>query len=116
MKFAQLSTALNETANYTLNQKGKDLLSTFHKFIISIEDNIVPVVKPLVTDIETFKKQIAVQIISTINSHKIGTEEFDVASRLDSFTSGGTRDIDSSRYTFNPEDKIFEYIEQVQSR
>lgn len=113
MNFEQISQALNENTTFVLNNKGKELLQSFYKLISDIEKSVIPIIKPFVTDVEQIKKDIAVQIISTINSRKLGVEEFEIASRLDTLTSGGKRLIDGNKFVFNKDDKILRYITQT---
>jgi hypothetical protein len=112
-KFEQLSQAIQENIKYNLNEKGKQLLQTYYKLIRDIEQSVIPIIKPYVEDVERIKKELAVQIISTINSQKLGTKEFEVASRLDTLTSGGKNPIDGNQFVFNNEDPINQYIEKI---
>lgn len=111
MKFQRLIDRLDENQSYRLNQQGQQLVQKFHQLIKQIEDQLVSVLSPYVTDPTLLTKEIAVQIISSINSQKIGSEEFDIMSRLDTLTNGGKSVIDGATFTFNPNDPILNYVE-----
>jgi hypothetical protein len=112
-KFEQLSQALNENISFQLNGRGRALLQSFYELVGNLEKSVIPVIKPYVTDIEKLKKEIALQIISTVNSQKIGTAEFEIATRLDTLTSGGKTPIDGNRFVFNKNDKILQYVDRM---
>lgn len=119
MNFSQLAEEVlnmstpSEANGYKLNLKGEKALKQFNDIISKLQDNIVPVIQSYVTDIDKFKKEIAMQIVSTINSNNIATEEFDIMSKLDTLTNGGQSIIDSNRFVFNNDDKILDYLEKV---
>lgn len=110
MKFERLVESLQEQAPLQLNQQGQLLLKQYHKLIQDIEASIVPLVSPYVKTPGQIGKVVAVQIISAINSHKLGTVNFDVMSRLDTLTNGGKSSIDPNTFTFNNNDPILQYL------
>lgn len=111
--FERLSQAISENKSFVLNDQGKALLQTYYKIFADIESNIIPIIKPFVNDVERIKKELAVQIVSTISSRKLGTTEFEIANRLDIMTSGGKTAIDANKFVFNSDDPIFKYIENI---
>lgn len=123
MKFDELylkineneSLKINENESYVLNNEGRALLQKFYSIKNSIEESIIPVIEPLVKDVAGLKNEIAVQIISTINSQQLGSEEFEIMSRLDTMTSGGKTPI-PQEYTFNPSDPVLNYLEKQEMR
>ena len=114
LTFTRLTEMLKESSYYTINDNGKKLLQKYYQLVSAIEASVMPVITPYIKDVNKVKKEIAIQIISSINSQELGTEEFEVASRLDTLTSGGKQPIDMSKYVFNKDDKINYYIEIMQ--
>ena len=113
VKFDDLSKALQENVSYQLNDKGKQLLQRYYQFANDIEQALMPILKKYVPDPSVLKKDIAIQVLSTINSQEIGTKEFEVASRLDTLTSGGKNTIDGNKFVFNENDPVHLYIDRV---
>jgi len=102
---------IKEDVTYSVNTAGKALLEKYHKLIREIEEAIDPVVKSYIKDDQSISKEAAIQIIAAINSQQVGTDEFEVMSRLDTLTNGG-QSIDGSAITFNPKDTILNYLDK----
>ena len=111
MKFDKLVKRLDENQSYRLNQSGQALLQKYHQLIEQIERAVIPLLTPYVKDPTALNKEIAVQIISSINSQQLGNEEYEIMSRLDTLTSGGKNVIDGAMYTFNQSDPLLKYVE-----
>lgn len=111
-----MSEALQEAADYQLNPAGQALLKQYHDVIQDIEKNLLPVVRPYVKDPINSAKEIAVAIISSINSQQLGSQAYEIMTRLDTLTNGGKSTIKGSDFGFNQNDKILNYLEQVQQR
>lgn len=113
MKFKDLVSKLTESPTYQLNDQGREMVNKFHQLIQQIEESIIPVLEPFVLDPQRFKGEIAIQIVSSINSQEIGTEEFNIMSRLDTLTNGGKSEISGADFGFNQDDPILKYLEQT---
>jgi len=113
MNFEQLVVKINENQNFRLNQAGIDLIQKYHNLIQQIEKTLIPVLSPYVRDPDTLTGEIAVQIISSINSKQLGSKEFELMTRLDTLTSGGQNEINGASFTFNPQDLILKYIDPI---
>ena len=111
--FDRLFKRINESSPMQLNSDGKELLQKYHALIAELEDQILPIIKDYVIDPDTLKKEVSIQIIATINSRQLGSDEFKLMSRLDTLTSGGKNTIDPNTYTFNQNDKVLNYLEKV---
>ena len=110
-KFDRLVKKIDENQAYHLNAAGKGLLNKYYHIRTAIEEALVPILTPYVADVEQFKKEISVQIISSINSLQLGNEEYNLMSRLDTLTNGGQTPIDPATYSFNNQDNILQYLE-----
>jgi hypothetical protein len=95
---------------YKLNEQGQEAINEYRNIIQKLEKAVIPVIGPYVTDVETLKKEVALQILSTINSHNIASEKLDIMSRLDTLTNGGQTIIEPNRFIFNRDDKILQYL------
>ena len=115
LKFDELVSKLQENRKYQLNEQGQEMLNKFHGLIQTIEQNLIPVLTPYVKDPNALNKQIALQIISSINSQQLGTESFELMTRLDTLTNGGKTPVDSTLFTFNPSDSILKYLDIAES-
>ena len=111
--FTQLVEALQETTSYKLNSEGEKLIRQYHDIIQKVENTVIPIVTPYVKDSIQTAKEIAVQIISTINSQQLGTGAYEIMSRLDTLTNGGKSIIDGNSFSFNQNDKILNYLEHA---
>lgn len=112
--FDAFAQKLEENKTYQLNDAGRQLLQKFHGLVGQIEKGLVPILQPYVTNVDTLKKQIALQIISSINSQQLNNQEYEVMTRLDTLTNGGTKAIDPNLFTFNDNDFILKYLEIVE--
>jgi len=111
-KFQALANSIKENTGYKLNANGIQMIKTFHSLISEIEKVLLPVVKNVARDPQKIAKEAAMQLVSTINSSKEGTDNFDMMTRLDTMTNGGKTNIQSN-FTFNADDKILQYLEKV---
>jgi len=107
-KLEKISDILQENIYYTINNKGKVLLQKYYDFVRTIENSIKPFVKE-----ENDAKEIAIHVVSSISSRKIGTEDFKNALRLDTMSSGGKVHVDANRYIFNKDDSILQYLDKA---
>jgi hypothetical protein len=115
MKFEILSQSITENTAYKLNKKGRCFLSLYIDLIKEIEDILKPVLKSYVNDVEVSCKQAAIHILSNINANKEANEKLESMIRLYVMVNGNQDDlIAGETYTFNPEDKILEYLEKVE--
>lgn len=112
-KFETLVNAISENASYRLNANGIQLIKTYHSIIASLESSITPILQNITRDPIKMSKQAAVQIVSSVNSSKEGNENFDLMARLDTLTNGGKTPISGSSFTFNSNDKILQYLENI---
>ncbi len=112
-KFDKLVDTLKENNSYQLNEKGKDAIRQYHELIQHLEIYVKSLINKLVKDPQKIAKQSAIQIISMINSTHEGTEYFDIMTRLDTLTNGGKTPIQGNVITFNPGDKILQYLEKI---
>jgi len=114
MKFNKLANMMEESSQYKLNKKGEELILWYHNLVFDLEKAMQNVFNRCCVDFpESVKKTIALQTITIINSHQLGTRLFKIASRLDVATSGGKQPIDANKFVFNDDDKIKEYIEKI---
>jgi len=114
-KFDRLANiVIKETSSYNLNPAGRELLQQYYALIHSIEEELIPILKPLVNDVDRLKKEISIQIISTINSQQAGTPQFEIMSRLDTLTNGGSSPISPEQFSFNQNDPILKYLASEQ--
>jgi len=112
--FNRLVSAISENNSYKLNAAGMQLIQQFHGIIANFEKVLTPHLTQITKDPNKIAKQTAIQIISSINSTKEGTEIFDLMSRLDTMTNGGKTPISGATFTFNQNDKILQYLEITQ--
>lgn len=112
-KFSKLVDTLKENTSYKLNENGKKVIQQYHELIQRLEIYVKSLVNNLVKDPDKIAKQSAIQIVSTINSTHEGTEYFDIMTRLDTLTNGGKTPIQGNIITFNPGDKILQYLEKI---
>lgn len=112
-KFDALSNAISENTSYKLNASGVQLVNNYHAIIGNIEKTLTPILEPITRDPVNIAKQAAIQTVSTINSTKKGSEIFDIMSRLDTLTNGGKTPIQGNSFSFNPNDKILQYLEKA---
>lgn len=112
-KFEQLTKSITEDSPQNLSSKGTDAVIKYHDIINGLAKHIAEYVKPFVKDPEAVGKQAAIQVVSSINSLEQGTEEFEAMARLDVLSNGGKTQIDSTKYTFNPNDKLLNYLEKT---
>ena len=112
-RFNRLSNSIQENASYQLNANGAQLIEKYHSIINSIEKALFPLLENITQDPGTIAKQTAVQVISSINSNRQGTEEFELMSRLDTMTNGGKTPIQGDSFTFNQQDNILNYLEKI---
>ena len=112
-KFSKLVDTLKENTSYKLNENGKTVIQQYHELIQHLEIYVKSLVNDLVKDPDKIAKQSAIQIVSTINSTHEGTEYFDIMTRLDTLTNGGKTPIQGNIITFNPGDKILQYLEKI---
>ena len=103
---------VTENASYVVNEKGRRLIERYYELVTALEEAVAPVIAPFLDDDEHTSKDAAVQIIASINSQQVGTDEFDTMLRLDTLTKGGNQPIDNTQYTFNPKDPILLYLEE----
>lgn len=112
-KFNELVNTLKENASYKINENGKEAIQQYHELIQYLEIYIKSLVNKIVKDPDKIAKQSAIQIVSMINSAHEGTEYFDIMTRLDTLTNGGKTPIQGNIITFNPGDKILQYLEKI---
>lgn len=112
-KFSALSNAISENASYRLNNSGVQLIQKYHTIISQLEKVMLPLLQDITKDPSKIAKQTAIQCVSTINSSKEGNETFDLMSRLDTLTNGGKTPIQGNAFSFNQNDKILQYLENV---
>lgn len=110
-KFEALANAIKEDNGYKLNANGIEMVKKFHSVISEIERVLLPITKTIAKDPNKIAKQSAIQLVSTINSTKEGSEAFDIMTRLDTMTNGGKTPIQGN-FTFNQDDKILQYLEK----
>ena len=111
--FERLSRVISENTSYQLNENGLKLIRIYHTIIYDLERILLPVMNRITRDPANMSKQAAIQIVSSINSSKMGSEQFDIMSRLDTLTNGGKTPIQGGSFTFNSQDKILQYLEKV---
>lgn len=112
-KFNALAMAISENTSYRLNAEGTKLVQQYHSAIAQIESALAPILGMLVKDKNKICKQSAIQIVSTINSSREGSETFDLMTRLDTLTNGGKTPIQGNAITFNQNDNILRYLEKI---
>lgn len=112
-KFGKLVDTLKENTSYKINENGKEVILRYHELIQHLEIYIKSLINNLVKDPDKIAKQSAIQIVSMINSTHEGTEYFDIMTRLDTLTNGGKTPIQGNIITFNPGDKILQYLEKI---
>jgi hypothetical protein len=112
-KFNALVNAISENASYKLNANGIQLVQNYHSIIAELEKQLLPLLTNITRDPSREAKQAAIQIVSSINSNKGGNDNFDLMSRLDTLTNGGKTPIQGNAITFNPNDKILQYLENT---
>lgn len=112
MKFQRLCESLNlkEQSVLYVNQEGQKLIQQYRDLISKLDAAVVPIVQPYVSNPQQVAKEAAVQIISSINSKKLGTQNFEVMSRLDTITNGGQSPVDPNTFTFNQNDPILQFL------
>lgn len=110
--FDRLIRSIDENTSYKLNSNGIEIIKKYHNIIHEIEKSIFPILQHITKDPAVQSKQIAIQIISSLNSNQAGNEEFELMTRLDTLTNGGKTPISGASFTFNPQDKILQYLEK----
>jgi len=113
MKFDDLAKRISENTSYQLNDAGRELLKKYHNLIREIENGLIPVISPYVSDVENAKKELAVQILSSISSNKMGNDLFIVMNNIDTLTNGGKSNIDGNTFAFSQNDPILNYLEPI---
>lgn len=111
--FERLTRSIDENTSYRLNANGIELIKKYHSIISEIEKVLTPILQNITKDPIGQSKQAAIQTVSSLNSNRAGNEMFEIMSRLDTLTNGGKTPIQGSSFTFNPQDKILQYLEKA---
>lgn len=114
MKFDTLANSITEQSEYRVNTAGQQVLQTYHKLIADVGNTLQPLLEPYVEDPVSIQKELAVMVVSTINSNRQGNDQFEVMTRLDTLTNGGKSTVDPSTFAFNAQDPILQYLEDAQ--
>lgn len=115
MKFETLSQSITENTSYRLNEKGRRFLALYINLIKEVAAILKPVLRPYVNDEEVSSKQASIHILSNINANKEANEKLEAMVRLYVMSNGNPDEsISGETFTFNPDDKILEYLEKIE--
>ena len=98
MKFDEFRKLQEQSPEYVLNQKGKELMETYYNFIKYLEYFV--------------NANDVVALISRLDVDDVGNQRYKIAKKIATLTSNGQTSIDGTMFSISDNDAMMEYVDR----